>query len=553
MIQDLLFGETAAHAIFILAAAIALGASLSKLKIKGVSLGSTWILFVGLLFGHLQMGINPAVLSFIKDFGLILFIYSIGMQVGPGFFSSFKKQGIGLNLLAFSVVLLGILTTCIIHWVSGTNFITLIGVMTGATTNTPSMGAAQQAYADLTGTAEPTIALGYAVAYPLGVIGMISAIILLKALFKIDVEKEDAALREALKEEAHTADLLTVRITNPQIDGRKVSDVGRLINRSFVISRIMHEDNSVELAEAQSILHKDDRVFIVSDMSDTEAVVAFLGVPVKMDYEDWEEKNKELVSRRMMVTNPNFNGKPLGNLHLRSRFSVNVTRINRAGVELVATPSLEIQIGDRVTAVGTEMALQDVSRMLGNSMKKLREPNIIPMFVGILLGVFVGTIPLHISGIPLPVKLGLAGGPMMVAILISRFGPHLHMVTYTTISASLMLREIGISLFLAAVGISSGGEFISTVLNGGYFWILQGFLITIIPVLLIGFISRKWLKLDYFSMMGMLAGGMCNPMALAFINSSSPNEQASVSYSTVYPLTMFLRVIFAQILIILAI
>jgi putative transport protein len=554
MFADLLFGSSTAHIIFILAATIALGTLLGKVKLGGITLGVTWILFVGIAFGHFGMGIDPKVLGFIKEFGLILFIYSVGIQVGPGFFSSLKQNGLKLNALSLGVILVGILVTCLIAAFSDTSLITLTGVMSGAVTNTPALGSAQQTYLDTMGTNEPSIALGYAVAYPLGVIGLILALIVLRKVFRVDPVKEDARLHEEHVIETHDPDRVTVEITNPQLDGKKVWEVARLINRSFIVSRVLKEGKEPILADAQTVITLGDKVYFVSDPRDTEAVVAFLGRQIEMPQEVWDERSKssELVSRRILVTRSSINGKQLGSLQLRNHFKVNVTRINRSGVDLIASPSLELLLGDRVTVVGAESAIQEVAALLGNSQKRLREPNIIPMFIGILLGVVVGMIPFHISGIPLPVKLGLAGGPLIVAILLSRFGARFHLVTYTAISASLMLREIGISLFLAAVGLSAGPEFVSTLTSGGLMWVWYGFLITVIPILVMGILGRLVFKFNYFALMGTLAGSMTNPIALSFVTSTSPNDIPAVSYSTVYPLTMFLRVVSAQILILAA-
>jgi len=554
MFSELLFGSSTAHTIFILAATIALGKLLGKIKIGGVSLGVTWILFVGIAFGHFGMGIDPQVLGFVKEFGLILFIYSVGMQVGPGFFSSLKQNGLKLNAMSIGVILIGILTTCLISVASGTSLITLTGVMAGAVTNTPALGSAQQTVLDTVGVNDPSIALGYAVAYPLGVIGLILALILLRKVFRVDPVQEDERLHKEHVIETHDPDRITVEITNPQLDGKRVYEVARLLNRNFVVSRVLKEGGTPILADAQTVISLGDKVFFVSDPRDTEAVITFLGRQIEMPQEVWDEQSREteLVSRRILVTRSSINGKQLGALQLRKNFKVNVTRINRSGVDLIASPSLELLLGDRVTVVGAESAIAEVAGLLGNSQKRLAEPNIIPMFIGILLGVVVGMIPFHISGIPLPVKLGLAGGPLIVAILLSRFGARFHLVTYTTISASLMLREIGISLFLAAVGLSAGPEFVSTLTNGGLMWVWYGFLITVIPILVVGLIGRWVFKFNYFALMGTLAGSMTNPIALSFVTSSSPNDIPAVSYSTVYPLTMFLRVVSAQILVLAA-
>ena len=554
MFADLLFGSSTAHIIFILAATIALGTLLGKIKIGGISLGVTWILFVGIALGHFGMGIDPKVLGFVKEFGLILFIYSVGLQVGPGFFASLKQNGIRLNVMALCVLLLGIGVTLAIGAISGTSLITMTGILSGAVTNTPSLGSAQQTFLETTGANDPSIALGYAVAYPLGVIGLILALVLMRKLFRVDPVKENARLQAEHIIETHDPDRVTVVITNPQLDGKKVYDIARLLNRQFVISRMLRPGSDPVLADAQTEIRLGDKVFFVSDPRDTEAVTTFLGERIEMDQAVWDRISgaTELVSRRILVTKGKINGKQLGSLQLRNHFKVNVTRVNRAGVDLIASPSLSLQVGDRLTVVGTEASINAVAGLLGNSSKRLREPNLIPMFIGILLGVALGMIPFHIHGIPLPVKLGLAGGPLIVAILLSRFGARFHLVTYTTMSASLMLREIGISLFLAAVGLAAGPEFISTLQGGGLAWVGYGFLITVIPILLVGLLGRWVFKFNYFELMGTLSGSMTDPIALSFVSSNSPNDIPAVSYSTVYPLTMFLRVVSAQILILAA-
>ena len=554
MFAELLFGSSTAHIIFILAATIALGTLLGKIKIGGISLGVTWILFVGIALGHFGMGIDPKVLGFVKEFGLILFIYSVGLQVGPGFFASLKQNGIRLNVMALCVLLLGIGVTLAIGAISGTSLITMTGILSGAVTNTPSLGSAQQTFLETTGANDPSIALGYAVAYPLGVIGLILALVLMRKLFRVDPVKENARLQAEHIIETHDPDRVTVVITNPQLDGKKVYDIARLLNRQFVISRMLRPGNDPVLADAQTEIRLGDKVFFVSDPRDTEAVTTFLGERIEMDQAVWDRISgaTELVSRRILVTKGKINGKQLGSLQLRNHFKVNVTRVNRAGVDLIASPSLSLQVGDRLTVVGTEASINAVAGLLGNSSKRLREPNLIPMFIGILLGVALGMIPFHIHGIPLPVKLGLAGGPLIVAILLSRFGARFHLVTYTTMSASLMLREIGISLFLAAVGLAAGPEFISTLQGGGLAWVGYGFLITVIPILLVGLLGRWVFKFNYFELMGTLSGSMTDPIALSFVSSNSPNDIPAVSYSTVYPLTMFLRVVSAQILILAA-
>ena len=551
---ELLFGSGVPHIVFVLAAVIAFGILLGRIKIAGVSIGITWILFVGIAASHFGMGIDSRVLGFVKEFGLILFIYSIGMQVGPGFFSSFRKGGLRLNLFAVLIVVAGVAVTYAVHVFSGTPLTTMVGVMSGAVTNTPGLGAAGQAYMDAAGGQDPTIALGYAVAYPLGVIGVILTMIVLRLVFRINPAQESERVENERSHDPYATDSMSVNLLNPGLFGKKLSDIRKLIDLPFVISRIMRADGTVELANAQSVVGDGDTVYVVASAHNFDSIAAFLGERVNISPDDWKESGSRLVSRRIIITRPSFNGRHLGELKLRSKFGVNVTRVNRSGVDLVASPSLQLQMGDRLTTVGTEMAVADVARLLGNSMKRLREPNLISIFVGIILGVLLGSIPFAFPGVPQPVRLGLAGGPLIVAILISRFGPRYHLVTYTTMSANLMLREIGISLFLAAVGLGAGEGFVDTLVSqGGYRWIGYGALITVLPVLLGGIAAMRWGKLDYFQTIGLVSGATTNPPALKFASTVSPNDVPSVSYSTVYPLTMFLRVLSAQLLVLFAV
>lgn len=547
-------GSGVAHTVFLLALVIAAGTLLGKVKIAGVSLGITWILFVGIFASHFGLRVNDSILSFVKDFGLILFVFSIGMQVGPGFFSSFKKGGLKLNALAVLTVLSGVAIPYAVSAVTGTSLTTMVGVMSGAVTNTPGLGAAQQACFDITGANDATISMGYAVAYPIGVAGVILTMIFLRAVFRIDPETENRRLEEERKLDPMATGAASVKVLNTNVTGRKVVDIRSMIGAKFVISRIMHPDGEVTLADSQSVVRDGDTIYVVAAAHDMELVVNLIGERVDIPMEQWSDKAGKYVSRRIILTRPHFNGRYLGDLKLRTDFGVNVTRVNRAGVDLVANANLTLQMGDRLTIVGDEMQLQDVSNLLGNSMRRLREPNIVTMFVGILLGVLVGSIPFYFGSIPQPVKLGLAGGVLIVAILISRFGPHFRVVTYTTMSANLMLREVGISMFLAAVGLGAGEGFVDTIVHrGGYVWIGYGAMITIIPILLAGIIARKWLKVDYFSLMGLIAGSQTNPIALSYISSVSPNDIPAVSYTTVYPLAMFLRVLAAQLLILFAV
>ena len=551
--SELLFGTGIAHSILILALVISIGLLLGKIKVFGISLGTTWILFVGIFLSHFGLVIDDHVLHFIKEFGLILFIYSIGMQVGPSFFSSFKHGGLTLNLLATGVVLLGVLTTYVIHLVSGVPLPTMVGILSGAVTNTPGLGAAQQTFADMTGTTDNTIATGYAIAYPLGVVGIILSIVLFKYIFRIDLNKEQKEIEENDKSKFTEAKMFSLQVKNPAIFGKSIQTIKGYIDVSFVISRILHGDSKeLEVPQNDSILHENDKLLVVSNLSNIDTIEAFIGQKLDMSRSDWDKLDSMLVSRRISITKAEINGKSIGQLKLRSVFGVNITRVNRAGVDLVATSQLQLQMGDRVTVVGSEDSIANVERYLGNQMKRLREPNLISIFIGIAIGVLFGSIPFMIPGIPQPVKLGLAGGPLIIAILISRFGSKFKLITYTSISANLMLRELGISLFLACVGLGAGADFVETIVAGGYKWIGYGVLITVIPLLIIGTIGRKVCKLNYFTLMGLISGSMTDPPALAFSNSTAGNDVPAVSYATVYPLTMFLRVISAQIIILLA-
>ena len=446
-VNNLLFGTGIGHSILLIAVVIFVGIFLGKIKIAGISLGITWILFVGIILSHFGLRMDSHALHFLKEFGLILFVYSIGLQVGPGFFSSFKKGGITLNLLATGVVFLGVIITCGIHFITGIPITTMVGILSGAVTNTPGLGAAQQAYYDMTGIELPSIAMGYAVAYPLGVIGIILAIVLIRYIFRISFEKENRSAQEAADERASRATHVSLVVRNPALFGKKISEVASLIDKKFVISRILHEEKGLKIAKSGTYLEEGDKLFVIAATQDINTIVAFIGERIPMHRAEWEKLDTNLVSRRILITRGEVNGKTLGQLHLRGGFGINITRVNRSGLDLVAHPGLPLQIGDRVTVVGTETDVAGVEKVLGNSLRRLREPNLVPLFLGIALGIILGSIPFAFPGIPQPVKLGLAGGPLIVAILISRFGPHYKLVTYTTMSANLMLREIGIALF----------------------------------------------------------------------------------------------------------
>lgn len=543
---DLVWNNSVAHTIFILGLVISLGVWLGKIKIGGISLGVTWVLFVGLIVSHFGLIVEPHLLHFLKEFGLILFVYSVGLQVGPGFFSTFKKDGIRLNSLAATIVFLGVLIAIAFYYITPYPISTIVGIMSGAITNTPGMGAAQEAFHQIKGTIDPTIALGYAAAYPLGVVGIISATLLLRFIFRVKLSTEKERIEKENNLNSNFA-LLSIQVKNPAIFGKKVFDLTKLMGSNIVISRIKKKDGSVELTKSDSVLNSDDIVFIATESTERERVLTFIGVEVEMD---WNKDETNLVSRRILVTKDSVNGKTLGSLQLRKTYGINITRINRAGVDFLATPSIVLQIGDRVMVVGSEASVKNVESVLGNSLKRLDHPNIAPIFIGIALGVTLGSIPFTIPGIPQAVKLGLAGGLLIVSILIGRFGPKYHMNTYTTMSANLMLREVGISLFLACVGLSSGEKFVETVFTtDGLIWIGMGFSITVIPLLIVGAISRGILKMNFFEIMGLLAGSTTDPPALAYANESSNSDAPAVAYSTVYPVTMFLRVLMAQLLI----
>lgn len=550
-LYNLFFGQSIAHAILIIALVITLGITLGKLKFRGISLGITWILFVGIAMSHFGMSINDEIRHFAQELGLILFVFSIGLQVGPSFFSSFKQGGMQLVGCAVSIVLLGVATTGLIHLVTGVPIPTMVGILSGAVTNTPGLGAAQAAYTDASGIEDPTIALGYAVAYPLGVVGIILSLIALRFILRINFKKENEGL-EALSQEKKLAEKLSVEFTNQLLDGRSVEYIRDLINRQFVISRVAHASGELTMADGATVLHTGDKLRLICQPEDSEAVIAFLGHTVEMSDEEWGHNtpNATFISRRILITKPEINGKKFSDLRLRTKYGITLTRVNRAGVDLIPYQGLELQVGDRVMVVGPEKSVDKVAEVLGNSLKKLDHPNLVTIFVGIALGVLLGSIPL--INVPQPVKLGLAGGPLILAILIGRFGSHFGLVTYTTMSANLMLREMGIALFLACVGLGSGEGFVDAIVDGGYRWIGYGAIITILPLLIVGTFARLVLKMNYYTLTGMLSGAMTDPPALAYANGVAGNDMPAVAYSTVYPVVMFLRVLTAQIFILFA-
>lgn len=551
-LNELFFGNGVAHTVLILAFVIAAGIALGKIKVFGISLGITLVLFVGIAVSHFGARVDHSILHFVKEFGLILFVYAVGLQVGPGFFASFKKGGLRLNMLAAGIVALGVITTLAIHFFSGTPISTMVGILSGAVTNTPGLGAAQEAYTDIHGVTDPTIALGYAVAYPLGVVGIILSIIGIRAIFRIDMNQEALTLQSEDSGSMDQAQTLSLEVKNPAIYNRTIAEVSELIGRKFVISRVSHADGRISIASSSTKLLAGDKILVVTTPQERDAISTFIGASVEMNAADWGKLDEHLVSIRMLITRSDINGKTIGQLKLRTIYGINITRVHRSGIDLIAQANLPLLIGDRVTVVGSEEAIRGVEKVLGNQLSRLKEPNLSAIFIGIALGVLLGSIPWAFPGIPQPVKLGLAGGPLIVAILMSVFGPKFKIVTYATKSANLMLREIGICLFLASVGIGAGENFVQTIVHGGGLrWVGLGVIITVLPLLTVGIVGRGIFKLNYFTLMGLIAGSTTDPPALAYANTTAGNDAPAVSYAAVYPLTMFLRVLSAQLLILL--
>jgi putative transport protein len=531
------------------------GIWLGKIKFFGVSLGVTFVLFVGILLGHFGYTVDGDVLHFLREFGLILFIFSIGMQVGPGFFSSFKEGGIQMNMLALLGIALNVGIMITIYFLQGgsegeTSISQMVGIMSGAVTNTPGLGAAQQTFLQVNPDGydvSQQMSMGYAAAYPLGVVGIILTMIVLKVIFKINTDKETEEIESDQKSSALAPHRVTFRVTNKMIDGLNMEKMHTLISVNYVISRIEKPDGRIIIPTAKDPLEIGDYALVICSVQDEEIFERFIGPKVE---KTWEIETGPVVSRRILVTRTEYNGVKLGSLRLHSAYQLNVTRVNRAGVDLLAAPNLRLQMGDRITVVGKLDDINNLARKLGNSMKRLNEPNLITMFIGIFLGILVGSIPLQFPGMSVPMKLGLAGGPLVVAILLSAYGHKIHLVTYTNSSANLLLREIGICLFLASVGIAAGKDFAATVFNTrGITWVGYGFAITVIPLLVTGIIARAKYKMNYFTICGMMSGGYTDPPALAYGNKIANNDAPAVAYSTVYPLTMFMRVIAAQVII----
>ncbi|MBP3512112.1 MAG: putative transporter [Prevotella sp.] len=547
--------DSVAHIALLYAMVIAVGVLLGKIKFGGIALGVTFVLFAGIVAGHFGMTAPVNILTFIQDFGLILFVFMIGLQVGPGFFESFRKGGVTLNMLSLSTVLLNVAVMfgCYFLFFDTSNPVNLpmmVGTLYGAVTNTPGLGAANEALSSVfTDGNAPQIAAGYACAYPLGVLGIIGATIAIKYICGIRLENEERRLRNDAAENAHVKPhMMHLKVTNSYLAGRTLKQIHDFLNRDFVCSRILH-DGHVSIPNRDTVFELDDQVFIVCAKADAEAIIAFIGPETEVE---WEKQDQPLVSKRILVTQPSINGKTLGQMHFSSVHGVNVTRVTRQGMELFASLDLALQVGDRVMVVGPEDAVDHVSHVLGNSIKRLEAPNIATIFLGIIMGIVFGSLPIAIPGMPVPMKLGIAGGPLIIAILIGRYGYKFHLVTYTTTSANMMLREIGLVLFLASVGIKAGAGFVDTVVQGdGLKYVGTGFLITIIPILIIGTIARKRYKFNYFTIMGMIAGTYTDPPALAYANQSCSKDAPAVGYSTVYPLSMFLRILAAQLIILL--
>lgn len=536
-----------ANTILLYAIIISIGVFLGKFKIRGISLGITWVLFVGILAGHLGFQIEPNTLTFIKDFGLILFVFCIGLQVGPSFFSSFKRGGIIFNILAMGIVFLNIIVALVLYYIDGSIELPMIvGVLFGAATNTPGLGAANEALNQINYTGDP-ISLGYACAYPLGIAGAIIAVIAVKYICRINIDKEEEYLKTHDKD-GESLTVLQLEICNDAITAKPLKEITKLTQHHFICSRICHQD-IISKPDADTILHQGDFIMVICKEEDIESITKFFGK--KSDF-NWINESLPMISRRILITKSDINGKKLKDLHLSNIYNVIVTRVNRSGVDLFADPNLELQIGDRIMVVGKKESIDHVAQLLGNELKKLDTPNIITIFVGIFLGILVGSIPLKFPGMPTPVKLGLAGGPLIIAILIGRFGHKLKLITYTTVSANLMLREIGIALFLASVGIDAGDSFLHTIIEGdGLLYVAYGVIITIIPIIIIGLLGRYVFHINYFSLAGLISGATTNPAALAFASQSANNDKPAVAYSTVYPLTMFLRIISGQIILLL--
>lgn len=540
--SNLLFGTGVAHSMIILAVTVGIGVYLSRVKIAGVSFGVTWVLFIGILLSHFGMTLDSELLHFVKEFGLILFVYSIGLQVGPSFFSSFKAGGLKLNTVTCIIVLFDILVAILLIYTTGEDVDTITGIMSGAVTNTPGMGAATTAFKDMNGYESTNIALGYSVAYPLGVIGCILSMIAIRFLYKGEKRFSKANSNDV------NIERLSLEVTEKEITGLTLENIRQQSNLNFIVSRIIDKATGhCNIANSQSKLYIGDRLLIIANKDIHDKLISLIGKPVE---QEWTRIDEELISRKITFTNHKLNGTKLIKLNIRKGFGVNVTRVHRAGVDLAPTANFRLQVGDIITVVGRETAINDIKKMFGDERRYLDHPNLIPIFIGIALGCILGSIPLSGTLLTTPLKLGLAGGPLIVAILVSYFGPKMGIVTYTTTSANLMIREIGITLFLACVGLGAGSNFVETIVEkGGYMWILYGAIITVVPILIAGCIGRYILKIKYNTLTGVISGSCTNPPALAFANQQCKGGDAAVGYATVYPLAMFLRILAGQMMI----
>ncbi len=545
-LYNLFFDHSALQAVVILSLIISVGLALGKIKVLGISLGVTFVFFMGIFAGHLGFSIDPQMLSYAESFGLVLFVYALGLQVGPGFFSSFHKGGYKLNMLGLGVIVLGTIMALILSFVTPIGLPDMVGILCGATTNTPALGAAQQTLKQL---GEPTsgAALSCAVTYPLGVVGVILAIVVVRKLF---VRPSD--MEEHLQDDPNHTYIATFQVHNPAIFNKSIQDIAKMSYPKFVISRIWR-NGIVSIPTSDKILKENDRLLVITTEKDAPALTILFGEQENRDWNkediDWNAIDSQLISKHIVVSRTEINGKRLGSLRLRNNYGINISRVLRSGVQLLATPELILQLGDRLTVVGEAAAIHNVEKILGNTVKTLKDPNLASIFIGIVLGLIVGSIPIAIPGISSPVKLGLAGGPIIVGILIGAYGPRFHMLTYTTRSASLMLRGIGLALYLACLGLDAGAHFFETVVRPeGALWVGIGFLITFIPVVIMALVSLRVCKMDFGNTCGMLCGSMANPMALNYANDIIPNDNPAVSYATVYPLGMFTRVIIAQLI-----
>lgn len=548
-IESILVEHSAVQAVIILSVIIAIGLGLAKLSLKGITLGVTWVFFVGIFAGHIGLSIDPAMLSYAESFGLVLFVYELGLKVGPGFFSSFRLGGIKLNLLGLGTVIFGSILALILANFLKVSMADMVGILCGATTNTPALGAAQQTLQQL-GVSANGAALSCAVTYPLGVVGVVLAMIIIR---KIAVRPSDYASEN--HDEENQTYIATFLVHNPAVYGKTVKEAATLISADFVISRLWR-DGEVTIPTSETKLQKNDKILVITTHKDISQLTVLFGEHESRDWNtgniDWNKIDSSLTSKNVVITKPEINGKKLGSLRLRNNYGINITRVMRSGIRLLARPGLVLQLGDILTVVGKKSQIEKVAKVVGNTEIKLKDPNLAAIFIGIVLGLLVGSIPIMIPGMSTPVKLGLAGGPIIVGILIGRFGPRFHLVTYTTRSANLMLRGIGLSLYLACLGLNAGANIAETLTGGdGWIWIGLGFIITIVPVVIMGIVSLRFFRLDFGSVCGMLCGSMANPMALTYANESISGDNPAVSYATVYPMAMFSRVVIAQLLVML--